>query len=211
METGTGENSRIWKEAEAAGIDVSALIAKALKRKLPQIKELPKVREMEVLAIPESEQLKWWETTRGEIEQINGGNRAAIDAFYFRNLWRIKCSAYSYMRRNEHLKKIIGYEDLINQYYIDLASGLLKFGAWDKSIGKAMYHSFRYAAVGGIDEVYDVSFGVKAKDEESKRAELRNLWGGKSTDAAIRAHERSGESCSFGQMLDMYGRTEAEK
>ena len=65
-------------------------------------------------------------------------------------------------------KKIIGYEDLINQYYIDLASGLLKFGAWDKSIGKAMYHSFRYAAVGGIDEVYDVSFGVKAKDEESK-------------------------------------------
>lgn len=197
METGTVESSRIWKEAEAAGIDVSALIAEALKGKLPQIKELPKVREMEVLAIPESEQLKWWETTRGEIEQINAGDRAAIDAFYFRNLWRIKCSAYSYMRRNEHLKKIIGYEDLINQYYIDLASGLLKFGAWDKSIGKAMCHSFRYAAVGGIDEVYDVSFGVKAKDEENKRAELWTLDRSKRADIIMKYHNVSGveEEC----------------
>lgn len=197
METGTGENSRIWKEAEAAGIDVSALIAEALKGKLPQIKELPKVQELEVLAIPESEQLKWWETTREEIEEINGGSRAAIDAFYFRNLWRIKCSAYSYMRRNEHLKKIIGYEDLINQYYIDLASGLLKFGAWDKSIGKAMYHSFRYAAVGGIDEVYDVSFGVKAKDEENKRAELWTLDRSNRADIIMKYHNVSGvgEEC----------------
>ena len=194
METGTVESSRIWKEAEAAGIDVSALIAEALKGKLPQIKELPKVREMEVLAVPESEQLKWWETTR---EQINAGERASIDAFYFRNLWRIKCSAYSYMRRNEHLKKIIGYEDLINQYYIDLASGLLKFGAWDKSIGKAMYHSFRYAAVGGIDEVYDVSFGVKAKDEESKGAELWTLDRSKRADIIMKYYNVSGvgEEC----------------
>lgn len=197
METRTGENSRIWKEAEAAGIDVSALIAEALKGKLPQIKELPKVQEMEVLAIPESEQLKWWETTRGEIEQINAGERASIDAFYFRNLWRIKCSAYSYMRRNEHLKKIIGYEDLINQYYIDLASGLLKFGAWDKSIGKAMCHSFRYAAVGGIDEVYDVSFGVNAKDEEGKGAELWTLDRSKRADIIMKYHNVSGveEEC----------------
>ena len=197
METRTGENSRIWKEAEAAGIDVSALIAEALKGKLPQIKELPKVQELEVLAIPESEQLKWWETTREEIEEINGGSRAAIDAFYFRNLWRIKCSAYSYMRRNEHLKKIIGYEDLINQYYIDLASGLLKFGAWDKSIGKAMWHSFRYAAVGGIDEVYDVSFGVKAKDEESKGAELWTLDRSKRADIIMKYYNVSGvgEEC----------------
>ena len=197
METGTVESSRIWKEAEAAGIDFSALIAEALKGKLPQIKELPKVREMEVLAVPESEQLKWWETTRGEIEQINAGERASIDAFYFRNLWRIKCSAYSYMRRNEHLKKIIGYEDLINQYYIDLASGLLKFGAWDKSIGKAMYHSFRYAAVGGIDEVYDVSFGVNAKDEESKGAELWTLDRSKRADIIMKYYNVSGvgEEC----------------
>lgn len=197
METGTGENSRIWKEAEAAGIDVSALIAEALKGKLLQIKELPKVQKMEVLAIPESEQLKWWETTRGEIEQINAGDRASIDAFYFRNLWRIKCSAYSYMRKNEHLKKIIGYEDLINQYYIDLAAGLLKFGAWDKSIGKAMWHSFRYAAVGGIDEVYDVSFGVKAKDAESKSAELWSLDRSKRADIIMKYHNVSGveEEC----------------
>ena len=197
METGTVESSRIWKEAEAAGIDVSALIAEALKGKLPQIKELPKVREMEVLAVPESEQLKWWETTRGEIEQINAGERASIDAFYFRNLWRIKCSAYSYMRRNEHLKKIIGYEDLINQYYIDLASGLLKFGAWDKSIGKAMYHSFRYAAEGGIDEVYDVSFGVNAKVEESKGAELWTLDRSKRADIIMKYYNVSGvgEEC----------------
>ena len=197
METRTGENSRIWKEAEAAGIDVSALIAEALKGKLPQIKELPKVQELEVLAIPESEQLKWWETTRGEIEQINAGERASIDAFYFRNLWRIKCSAYSYMRKNEHLKKIIGYEDLINQYYIDLAAGLLKFGAWDKSIGKAMWHSFRYAAVGGIDEVYDVSFGVKAKDAESKSAELWSLDRSKRADIIMKYHNVSGveEEC----------------
>lgn len=197
METRTVESSRIWKEAEAAGIDVSALIAEALKGKLLQIKELPKVQKMEVLAIPESEQLKWWETTRGEIEQINAGDRASIDAFYFRNLWRIKCSAYSYMRKNEHLKKIIGYEDLINQYYIDLAAGLLKFGAWDKSIGKAMWHSFRYAAVGGIDEVYDVSFGVKAKDAESKSAELWSLDRSKRADIIMKYHNVSGveEEC----------------
>ena len=101
------------------------------------------------------------------------------------------------MRKNEHLKKIIGYEDLINQYYIDLASGLLKFGAWDKSIGKAMYHSFRYAAVGGIDEVYDVSFGVKAKDEESKRAELWTLERSKRADIIMKYHNASGggEEC----------------
>lgn len=135
----------------SAAIDITALIAEAIRAK--QAEEAKKYEEIE--QTPEGKALTW-HVTPEQIARINAGDRAALDEFFFEaeNARRIRCYAKSYMFHNPWLKAIVHYQDLTQQLYCDLRTGLLKFRPWDLPISKAIYRSFRYAAVGGIDEVY---------------------------------------------------------
>lgn len=133
------------QEAERATIDVTALIAEALRAK----------QEAEAKRYAEAERLTW-RVTAEQVARINAGEREALDAFYFEpnNFRRIQCSAYAFFRHSPYFRPIIAAEDLTQQVYCDLATGLLKLRPYDRAISNAIFHSFRYAAVGGIDEIY---------------------------------------------------------
>lgn len=145
-------NVEILKEATSGfKIDLSALVAQALRRKQEQ--EAAKYAEIE--ETPPDKALTW-RTTPEQIARINAGEREAIDEFFFEkeNARRIRCCVWSFFRRSSMFRSIVSDEDLINQFYVDLRTGLLKLRPYDKAISGALYHSFRYAAVGGIDELY---------------------------------------------------------
>lgn len=139
------------QEAERATIDVTALIAEALRAK----QEAEAKRYAEAEQTPEGERLTW-RVTAEQVARINAGEREALDAFYFEpnNFRRIQCSAYAFFRHSPYFRPIIAAEDLTQQVYCDLATGLLKLRPYDRAISNAIFHSFRYAAVGGIDEIY---------------------------------------------------------
>ena len=133
------------QEAERVTIDVTALIAEALRAK----------QEAEAKRYAEAERLTW-RVTAEQVARINAGEREALDAFYFEpnNFRRIQCSAYAFFRHSPYFRPIIAAEDLTQQVYCDLATGLLKLRPYDRAISNAIFHSFQYAAVGGIDEIY---------------------------------------------------------
>lgn len=118
-------------------------------------------------AIPLGERLTW-EVTPEQVAKINAGNREALDKFYFDNLQRLTFSAYRFMRNNGYLQSVISYEDLLQQVYFDLRTGVLKLRPFDSAISSAVYHSFRYAAVGGDDEVYIYQVKEKRKCQKAE-------------------------------------------
>lgn len=132
-------------------IDVSGLIAEAIRAK--EAEEAARCSSIE--ETPSGESLTW-HTTAEEIARINAGDRAALDRFYFEpdNYRHLKCCARSFFRRVPYFRPIISEEDLMQQLYCDLRTGLLKFRPYDRAIRCAVFHSFKYAAVGGIDEAY---------------------------------------------------------
>lgn len=143
--------AEILKEEESGfEIDLSALVAQALQKQ--QAQEAEKYLS-EIEQTPQEERLTW-NTTPEQIARINAGERAALDEFYFNNYMRIVYSAHRFMRHNAYVKAVANYEDLIQQVYCDLRTGLLKLRPYDLAISLAIYHSFRYAAVGGMDEIY---------------------------------------------------------
>lgn len=134
---------------ERLTVDVAGMIAAAMEKK-----------QAEVVAYwtdagqtPAGEVLTW-KTTPEQVARINAGDRAALDAFYFDNLQRLTFSALRYMRNNAYVQAVVSYEDLIQQVYVDLRAGILKLRPFDKAICKAVFTSFRFAAVGGLDELY---------------------------------------------------------
>ena len=143
-------NADILKEAESGfEVDISALVSQALQKQ----QETAAVKYAKVEAIPEGQELKWLVTPE-QVARINAGEREALDKFYFDNLQRLTFSAYRFMRHNRSLEAVISYEDLLQQVYHDLRIGEIKLRPWDRAITSAVYHSFRYAAVGGYGEVY---------------------------------------------------------
>ena len=138
-------------EGQRAEIDVAALIAAAIKAKA----EKAAAKYALVEETPEGEALTW-NVTHEQIAKINGGDRAALDAFFLDegNYKHITSCAWQYMRNHGYLKSVISYEDLINQVYVDLLAGFLKLRPWNKAITRAVYTSFRFTAVGGLDEEY---------------------------------------------------------
>lgn len=119
-------------------------------------------------ATPEGEVLTYAVTSE-EVAKINAGEREAIDAFFFGNYERIKACAYLYLRRNRYLQAIITWEDLVNQLYVDLAYGSIKLRPYDRAISSTIFHSYRYAAVGGAEEIY-VYEGRRSAGECQKQA-----------------------------------------
>lgn len=138
-------------EAERAETDFSAILAEAIKAK--EAEETRKYEEIE--ETPFGERLTW-HTTAEEIARINAGEREALDAFYFEpdNYRHLQACARSFFRHVPYFRPIISEEDLMQQLYCDLRTGLLKFRPYDRAITCAVFHSFKYAAVGGIDEIY---------------------------------------------------------
>ena len=104
-------------------------------------------------ATPAGEVLTYAVTSK-EVAKINAGEREAIDAFFFANYERIKACARLYLRRNRYLQAIISWEDLVNQLYVELAYGSIKLRPYDKAITSCIFHSYRFTAVGGADEIY---------------------------------------------------------
>ena len=139
-------------------IDLAQLIEEAIKRK----KEKEAKTFSAVEATPEGEKLTW-NVTPQQVAKINAGDRAALDEFYFdtSNHNRIRYNAYNYMRKNGYLLAVASWEDLMQQVYCDLLTGLVKLRPYDRAINKAVFASFRFAAVGGLDEVFIPFKGVE--------------------------------------------------
>ena len=144
------------------GNKIEVSLTEAIERAKEQQEERRRVQraaeaaELEsVEEIPEGKKLTW-KVTPEEIARINAGNRVALDAFYFQeeNFKRITFSALSFMRHSQFLKSVISAEDLVQQAYLDLALGLAKLRPYDGAISKTIFNSFRFAAVGGIDEIF---------------------------------------------------------
>ncbi len=145
-------------EREEAGIDFTALLNAAIEEKRAE-EHAEEVKRYEAEAIPEGETLTGWNTTPEEIARINAGDREAVNRFYFdeRNYEHIKFCGFSFFRKEQRFKSIINIDDLMQQVYVDLASGMIKLRAFDRGISGAIYTSFRFAPVGGLDEVFIVS------------------------------------------------------
>lgn len=144
------DKAEIFKDEIQASYDISALVREAIEQKKQEEREKA-VRNIE--ETPAGEKLTW-NTTAEEIAQINAGEREALDKFYFNNLRRIMSSAMIYIRNNWYVKAVANYEDLMQQVYCDLRLGLIRLRPFDRAISKAIFHSFRYAPVGGLDEEY---------------------------------------------------------
>ncbi len=143
-------NADILKEATSGfEIDLSALVAQALQEQ--QAQEAAKYAEIE--EIPRGKALTW-NTTPEQIARINAGEREALDEFYFTNFHRLRCSAWRFVRNNPYIKAVASYEDLLQQVYFDLRTGVAKFRPFDAAICNAIFHSFRYASVGGFEGIY---------------------------------------------------------
>ena len=134
---------------EHATTDITAMISAAIQEKQAQT-----VLSFNVVEQSPPDKVLTWNVTHEQIARINAGDREALDKFYFENYIRIVYSARRFMRHNVYLKAVINHEDLIQQVYCDLRTGLLKLRPFDEAISRAMFHSFRYSAVGGIDEIY---------------------------------------------------------
>lgn len=93
-----------------------------------------------------------YNVTKEQIEKINSGDREAMDDFFFSNQFRIERSAKCFMRNNVWLQSVISWEDLVNEFYVCLSRSLFLFRCCDRSISRCIFHSFRYAAVGGMED-----------------------------------------------------------
>ena len=145
------ENNKIEVSlSEAIELAIARLEDEKRAKRAAEAAELESVEET-----PAGQKLTW-NVTPEEIARINAGNREALDAFYFDadNLRRIKYSAYSFMRKNFFLLSVISWEDLVQQVYCDLVTGMTKLKPYDRAISQAIFNSFRYAAVGGLDEIF---------------------------------------------------------
>ena len=136
-----------------ATIDFTELLSAAINAKKKQELKVELKALEEIEQTPEGEYLSW-ETTPEQIARINAGDRVALDEFYFDNYNRIKFSALRYVRNNSYIISVASWEDLAQQVYCDLRTGFIKLRPYNKAISESIWKSFRYAPVGGLDEVF---------------------------------------------------------
>lgn len=81
----------------------------------------------------------------------------AVICFYDVNYSLLRRMAYRFLTlTNESLKSVVSYEDLLQQLFVDLLSGFLKFSFDFKQIRSAIYNCFKFAAVGGLGVLKNV-------------------------------------------------------
>ena len=115
------------------GVNLSEMIAQAINAK--KAHELEKLSEIE--ATPSGYALTW-KTTPEQVARINAGEQAAVDEFYFENYKRIRNCAWSCLRRDYYLISVVSYEDLMQQVYVELRTGIIKLRPFDKAITAAI-------------------------------------------------------------------------
>lgn len=106
--------------------------------------------------------LNGWDITQEQIKLINCDSHplhsAAVIAFYdvnYERLYKMARGALASVRFSA-LISVISYEDLLQQLFCDLLGGWLKLPHDTKLISAAIYHCFRFAAVGGLEGVDNV-------------------------------------------------------
>lgn len=152
------------KTAATLEIDITDMLREAMARQVTE-------SAAQVEQTPPGERLEYWNTTPEEVARINGGDLEAVNAFFFRNELHIKYAVYAFFRHNPKYMKITEEYDLINQFYIDLATGVVKLRPWDRAIGRASRHSFRYAAIGGAGNYGGIY--IPYEREEARKCQKR--------------------------------------
>lgn len=98
-----------------------------------------------------------YKITCEQILKINEGDKEAVDLFFIENSRRLVRLGFFFLRYyhmlgNKFVKKIIELDDCLNQLYVDMRSGYLKFALVRGLISKTICHSFRYCGVGGFGD-----------------------------------------------------------
>lgn len=105
-------------------------------------------------ASTEPQTVKGWKVSARQCELITLGDRAAVDKFFEENLQRLTACARKYLRRGYIFKQrsveLLELDNLINQVYVDMRRGFLVVNM--QHISEALFHSFRFAGVGGFGD-----------------------------------------------------------
>lgn len=104
-------------------------------------------------ASEEMQTVRGWKVSARQCELITLGDRAAVDKFFEDNLARLKRSAANYIyspAAYEPWRRMLEVNDLINQVYVDMRRGFLVMDM--NYISALVFHSFKYAAVGGFGD-----------------------------------------------------------
>ena len=105
-------------------------------------------------ASEEVQTVRGWKVSSRQCELITIGDRAAVDKFFEDNLARLKraanCYKYNPLHMHEPCRRLLEVDDFINQVYVDMRRGFLVMDI--NYISTLVYHSFRYAAVGGFGD-----------------------------------------------------------
>lgn len=104
--------------------------------------------------------LDGWDITPEQIRLINSPRHpfhsVAVTAFYDVNFKRLRRMACAFIRHSPYLLNVIDESDLTQQFYVDLLSGFVKLQHDTENIRTVIYRCFKYAAVGGLEDVEDV-------------------------------------------------------
>lgn len=101
--------------------------------------------------------------TAEQCGKINAGDKEAVDKFFTENDQRLKRLAKVFLRRtgvpllwDKKLRcwqpSIVEIGDCLNQLYVDMRQGLLKFVLIKGVFASVICHSFRYCGFGGFGD-----------------------------------------------------------
>ncbi|MDE7159063.1 MAG: hypothetical protein K2N74_05755, partial [Clostridiales bacterium] len=101
--------------------------------------------------------LDGYDVTKEQIQAINEKDRFAIDMFFYVNEKRIRNLAYKFLRDHGYIVSpqfapLLTIDDCVNQAYLDMRRGFLRFEYKEKYISALLCHSFYYALVGGFGD-----------------------------------------------------------
>lgn len=93
-----------------------------------------------------------WKISEKQCELITLGDRSAVDAFFKENFDRLKICARAFVNSmyTGYNGGLVEVGDLINQVYVDMRRGFLVMDV--QHVSNIVYHSFRYASVGGFGD-----------------------------------------------------------
>lgn len=113
--------------------------------------------------------------TPEQCNKINAGDKEAVAQFFKENKYRLESLARAFLRRVgvplrwDKAKKrfepaILEISDCLNQLYIDMLQGLLKFVPVKGVFSSIIAHSFRYCGVGGFGDEDGAYISKKVKE-----------------------------------------------
>lgn len=105
-------------------------------------------------ASEEVQTIKGWKISARQCELITLGDRSAVDKFFSDNFKRLITCARAYLRRkilfNDTTVYFLDVDELVNQVYVDMRQCFLVMDM--QHISAIVFHSFRFACVGGFGD-----------------------------------------------------------